>query len=83
MIPSGTTQTTAARALLSAASRPGNEFTADELVAAGTRHKLDRSQNEIALRRWDDEGGRGAPVATGTDHLRSRVGSSIPVGGRS
>ncbi|MGW6335481.1 DUF5994 family protein [Nocardia rhamnosiphila] len=56
VIPAATA-TAAARALLSAASRPGNELTADELVAADNRHSLDLDQNEDALSRWDDEGG--------------------------
>ena len=56
------TQNATAEALLSAASRPGNELTADELMAAHTRRSLDRTQNEAALRRWDDEGGHNAPV---------------------
>ncbi|MGV9833727.1 DUF5994 family protein [Nocardia niigatensis] len=61
VIPADTEAATA-RALLSAASRPGNELTAAELVAADTRHTLDHAQNEDALRRWDDEGGHTAPV---------------------
>ncbi|MEU1956774.1 DUF5994 family protein [Nocardia rhamnosiphila] len=61
VIPAGTIAA-AAQALLSAASRPGNEFTADELVAADTRRSLDHTQNEAALRRWDDEGGHSAPM---------------------
>ncbi|MEU4344196.1 DUF5994 family protein [Nocardia sp. NPDC023852] len=55
-------QNATAQALLAAASRPGNEFTADELVATDTRHSRDHTQNEAALRRWDDEGGHGAPM---------------------
>ncbi|MCP2280003.1 DUF5994 family protein [Nocardia amikacinitolerans] len=51
------TEAASAAALLSAASRPGNELTADELVAADTQDSLDRSQYTVALRRWDDEGG--------------------------
>lgn len=56
------TQNAPAQALLWAASRPGNELTADELVAADTRHSLDHTQNETALRRWDNEGGHPAPI---------------------
>ncbi|MEV0108551.1 DUF5994 family protein [Nocardia sp. NPDC050799] len=56
VIPAATATATA-QALLSAASRPGNELTADELVAADTRHSLGRDRNEDALSRWDDEGG--------------------------
>ncbi|MEU4843112.1 DUF5994 family protein [Nocardia testacea] len=56
------TQNATAQALLAAASRPGNELTADELVAVDTRRSLDRTQNEAALRRWDDEGGHPAPM---------------------
>lgn len=56
------TQTATAQALLWAASRPGNELTADELLAADTRDSLDRTQSEAALRRWDDEGGHNAPM---------------------
>ncbi|MFE3798868.1 DUF5994 family protein [Nocardia tengchongensis] len=61
VIPSDT-ETATAQALLSAASRPGYELTAAELMAADTRHTLDHIQNEDALRRWDDEGSRTAPV---------------------
>ncbi|MGW1743378.1 hypothetical protein ACWCPQ_31755 [Nocardia sp. NPDC001965] len=46
-----------ARALLSAAFRPDNALTADELVAAQTRHRLDHDQNDVALYRGDNEGG--------------------------
>ncbi|WP_174361890.1 DUF5994 family protein [Nocardia brevicatena] len=81
VIPAGT-ETVSAQALLSAASRPGNELTADELVAADTRAVLDRSQNATALRRWDDEGGHGAPVDPDTDHLPSFAGYPTPAGGR-
>lgn len=35
-----------------------------------------------ALRRWDGEGGRGAPVDTDTDHLRPCAVSPIMMGGR-
>lgn len=55
------TEAATAQGMLSAASRPGNELTADELVAANTRHGVEHTQNEAALRRWDDEGGLGAP----------------------
>ncbi|WP_245717139.1 DUF5994 family protein [Nocardia mikamii] len=61
VIPAGT-EAAAAEALLTAAARPGSEFTADELVAAGTRRGVERSQNRVALCRWDDEGGHVAPV---------------------
>ncbi|MFI5716118.1 DUF5994 family protein [Nocardia sp. NPDC051750] len=44
-------------ALLAAASRPGNELTAGELIAADSRHRRERTENAAALRRWDDEGG--------------------------
>ncbi|WP_174575761.1 DUF5994 family protein [Nocardia miyunensis] len=71
VIPAAT-ETAAVQALLSAASQPGNELTADELMAAGTRHSLDRTQNEAALRRWDDEGGLGAPVAPEDRRASSR-----------
>ncbi|WP_113975010.1 hypothetical protein [Nocardia puris] len=60
----------AAQALLSAASRPGNELTAFELMAAHTRHHLEDTDNDAALRRWDDEGGRSA-------HPR-RVNTTVP-----
>ncbi|WP_245717882.1 DUF5994 family protein [Nocardia miyunensis] len=56
------TQNAPAQTLLWAASRPGNELTADELLAADTRRSLDHTQNEAALRRWDDEGGHPAPM---------------------
>lgn len=56
VIPAATATDTA-QALLSAASRPDNELTAGELVAADTRHHLERNQNATALYRWDDEGG--------------------------
>ncbi|MFE2995253.1 DUF5994 family protein [Nocardia sp. NPDC059246] len=72
VIPADTEAATA-QALLSAASRPGNELTAAELMAADTRHTRDHAQNEDALRRWDDEGGHTAPVNPAD--LRSR---SIP-----
>ncbi|WP_181068670.1 DUF5994 family protein [Nocardia nova] len=62
VIPAGT-EAAAAQALLTAAARPGSEFTADELVAAGTRRSLENTQNRVALCRWDDEGGHNAPVA--------------------
>jgi hypothetical protein len=62
-----------ARALLSAASRRGNELTADELVAADTRDRLDRTQSAAALRRWDDEGGHCAPVDLDTDAHPSHI----------
>ncbi|WP_325052115.1 DUF5994 family protein [Nocardia stercoris] len=61
VIPAGTPNATA-QALLSAASRPGNQLTADELVAADTRRSLEYLQNDAALRRWDDEGGHPAPM---------------------
>ncbi|PFW98645.1 hypothetical protein CJ469_06046 [Nocardia farcinica] len=73
VIPANT-QTAAAHALLWAASRPGNAFTADELVAADTRHSLDRTQNEAALRRWDDEGGH--PAAMDPADRRASVARS-------
>lgn len=61
VIPAATATATA-EALLSAASRPGNELTADELVAADTGHSPDHDRNEDVLSRWDDEGGyRGKP----------------------
>ncbi|WP_139347868.1 DUF5994 family protein [Nocardia donostiensis] len=60
VIPAATATDTA-QALLSAASRLDNELTAGELVAADTRHRLERNQN-AALHRWDDEGGHLAPV---------------------
>ncbi|MGW1741202.1 DUF5994 family protein [Nocardia sp. NPDC001965] len=71
VIPAGTDAATA-RALLSAASRPGNELTADELVGAADRQFLEYAQNADALRRWDDEGGR-VPVPAGriSDSARS------------
>lgn len=56
------TSNATARALLSAASQPGDELTADEIVVVGTRHSLDHAQNEAALHRWDDEGGHNAPM---------------------
>ncbi|WP_157171538.1 DUF5994 family protein [Nocardia veterana] len=62
VIPAGT-EAAAAQALLTAAARPGSEFTADELVASGTRRSLENIQNRVALCRWDDEGGHDAPVA--------------------
>ncbi|GGL10423.1 hypothetical protein GCM10011588_26040 [Nocardia jinanensis] len=57
------TEAATAQALLSAASRPGNELTAAELVAATDRYSLEYAQNADALRRWDDEGGRAAVPA--------------------
>ncbi|MBF6139762.1 hypothetical protein IU484_06850 [Nocardia farcinica] len=74
MVIPANTQTAAAHALLWAASRPGNAFTADELVAADTRHSLDRTQNEAALRRWDDEGGH--PAAMDPADRRASVARS-------
>jgi len=62
VIPAGT-EAAAAQALLTAAARPGSEFTADELVASGTRRNLENIHNRVALCRWDDEGGHDAPVA--------------------
>lgn len=56
------TDTATARALLAAASRPGNERGADELVAAAIQDRLECSQDVAALRRWDDEGGSDALV---------------------
>ncbi|MGW1743765.1 DUF5994 family protein [Nocardia sp. NPDC001965] len=70
VIPAATATDTA-RALLSAASRPDNELTADELVAADTRHRLERNR-KAALHRWDDEGGHLAQVNPANRH------SSIP-----
>ncbi len=59
VVPAHTDAATA-RALLAAASRPGNELTADELIAAADRRGLERIENAAALRRWDDEGGHDA-----------------------
>ncbi|MGF6886003.1 hypothetical protein ABIA39_007484 [Nocardia sp. GAS34] len=78
VIPAGTATATA-QALLSAASQPGNELTTDELVAAGTRHSLDHTQNAAALRRWDDEGGHSA--VDPEDRRSSFAGSPSPAGG--
>jgi hypothetical protein len=79
VIPAATATGTA-RALLSDASRPGNELTAGELVAADTRHRLDHDQNEGALYRWDDEGGHSAAVAREDRHSSSAV-SAAAAGG--
>ncbi|WP_275426190.1 DUF5994 family protein [Nocardia arizonensis] len=80
VIPAGT-QTATAQALLWAASRPGNEFTADELVAADARRSsLDHTQNEAAVRRWDDEGGHNAPIDP-ADRSASCAGSPARAGG--
>ncbi|MFE3227648.1 DUF5994 family protein [Nocardia sp. NPDC059228] len=76
VIPSDTEAATA-RALLSAVSRPGNELTAAELMVADTPIPLDHTQNEDALRRWDDEGGRTAPVNP-TDLRSSLAGPPAP-----
>ncbi|MEU4313125.1 DUF5994 family protein [Nocardia sp. NPDC024068] len=58
------TEAATARLLLSAASRPGNERTAHELLAAADRQSREYAQNADALRRWDDEGGR-TPLPAG------------------
>ncbi len=78
VIPAGTAAATA-QALLSAASRPDNEFTADELMAAGTRQSHERTQNEAALHRWDDEGGHSAPV--NPEDRRTSFAGSPPLAG--
>ncbi|MEV3961602.1 DUF5994 family protein [Nocardia sp. NPDC050193] len=69
------TEAANARALLCAASRPGNELTASELVTAADRQSLEYAQNADALCRWDDEGGR-APVPAET-YFRAGPGHSI------
>ncbi|MGO4648078.1 DUF5994 family protein [Nocardia sp. 2YAB30] len=79
VIPAGT-QNVTAQALLWAASRPGNELTADELMAAHTRRSLDHTQNEAALGRWDDEGGHSAPVVP-ANRRSSFAGSPALPGG--
>lgn len=65
-----------AQALLSAASRPGNELTAHELVADTGRQMLEYAQNADALLRWDDEGGR-ALVPAGSTFTQATPGRSV------
>ncbi|MBF6346658.1 hypothetical protein IU421_09810 [Nocardia cyriacigeorgica] len=60
-----------AEALLSAASGPGSELTAGELMADDGGRR-DRFQSAVALDRWDDEGGHSAASP------RRRAASATP-----
>ncbi|WP_327150102.1 DUF5994 family protein [Nocardia sp. NBC_01329] len=55
------TEAATAQALLSAASRPGNELTAEELMSAAEGNSPERTADAAAFHRWDNEGGHGAP----------------------
>lgn len=47
---------------------------------AHTRSSLDHTQNEAALRRWDDEGGHPAPMDP-ANRRASAAGSPVLIGG--